>query len=90
MSEVINRAGRAGEMKDVVHLAVDLDRLGYVVLDKPEFGSSTSPAMLRRAPVSRLSTQITSSPSPRKRSQRCEPMNPAPPVMTVLNDRPPA
>ena len=47
---------------------------------------STRCAMLRRLPVNRLSTQMTSSPSPRNRSQRCEPMNPAPPVMTVLKD----
>ena len=39
--------------------------------------------MLARLPVMRLSTQMTSCPSARKRSHRCEPMNPAPPVMTV-------
>ncbi len=42
--------------------------------------------MLRRLPVSRLSRQMTSCPSARNRSQRCEPTNPAPPVMTVLKE----
>src|SRR5579883_1945138 len=45
--------------------------------------------MFRGVPVSRLSTQITSCPSLRKRSQRCDPMKPAPPVMTVLKMSPP-
>jgi hypothetical protein len=46
-------------------------------------------AEFRRFPVRRLSTQITWCPSPRNRSQRCDPMNPAPPVITVLNSGPP-
>src|SRR5438552_1157744 len=33
-----------------------------------------------REPVSRLSTQMTEWPSARRRSQRCEPRNPAPPL----------
>src|ERR1051326_3488763 len=36
--------------------------------------------MLRRLPVSRLSTQTTAWPSASSASQRCDPMNPAPPV----------
>src|SRR4051812_45496981 len=47
-------------------------------------GLSSRWTMLRRWPVSRLSTQTTSSPSARNRSQRCDPTNPAPPVMMVL------
>ena len=38
VSEVIDRAGRTGEMQHVVDRAVDLDRLGDVVLDEPETG----------------------------------------------------
>ena len=38
VSEVIDRARRTGEMEDVVDLAVDLDRLGDIVLDEPETG----------------------------------------------------
>ena len=34
--EIIDRAGRAGEMQDVVDRPVDLDRLGDVVLDELE------------------------------------------------------
>ncbi len=34
-------------------------------------------------PVHRLSTATTSSPRPRNASQRCEPTNPEPPVMTI-------
>src|SRR5574342_611548 len=37
-------------------------------------------AMLSREPVSRLSMQTTSQPFPKRKSQRCEPRNPAPPV----------
>src|SRR5687768_5860936 len=36
--------------------------------------------MLPRNPVKKLSTQSTSWPSARRRPQRCEPRNPAPPV----------
>src|SRR5512138_3617711 len=35
-------------------------------------------------PVRRLSMQTTSCPSARRRSQRCEPMKPAPPVIRTL------
>src|SRR5437867_10974868 len=37
-------------------------------------------ATLSGVPLRKLSRQMTSSPSARKRSQRCEPMKPAPPV----------
>src|SRR3990167_9442786 len=37
-------------------------------------------AMLSSEPVRRLSMQTTSQPFPRRKSQRWEPMNPAPPV----------
>src|SRR5437764_6198221 len=40
-------------------------------------------ATLSGVPVRKLSMQMTSSPSARKRSQRCEPMKPAPPVMRM-------
>src|SRR5207302_10281924 len=40
-------------------------------------------ATLSGVPVRKLSMQMTSSPSSRKRSQRCEPMKPAPPVMRM-------
>src|SRR5437879_7998978 len=40
-------------------------------------------AMLSGVLVRKLSMQMTSSPSSRKRSQRCEPMKPAPPVMRM-------
>jgi hypothetical protein len=46
-------------------------------------GLSIKWAILRRWPVKRLSTQRTLSPSARNRSQRCDPTNPAPPVITV-------
>src|SRR5262245_22515022 len=45
--------------------------------------------MFDRVPVIRLSTQITSCPSARKRSHRWEPMNPAPPVISVRMTRHP-
>src|SRR5512138_752892 len=45
--------------------------------------SSRRWAMLRLLPVKKLSTQITSWPSARSRSQRCEPMKPAPPVTSI-------
>src|SRR5688572_28497960 len=35
-------------------------------------------------PVKKLSRQTTSAPSDRSRSQRCEPMKPAPPVTRIL------
>src|SRR5690606_41006307 len=41
-------------------------------------------SMLRRSPVMRLSMAITLKPSFRKRSARCEPRKPAPPVMSTL------
>src|SRR5882724_9917721 len=46
--------------------------------------SGSSFAMLSGLPVMKLSTQMTSCPSARKRSQRCEPMKPAPPVIITL------
>ncbi len=36
MGQVIGRAGGAGEVKDVVHRPVDLDRLRDIVLQEPE------------------------------------------------------
>src|ERR1051326_8371526 len=42
--------------------------------------------MFSRLPVKKLSRQSTSFPSLRSRSQRCEPMNPAPPVTNILID----
>src|SRR3990172_7566708 len=42
-------------------------------------------AMLSTLPVTRLSMAITWWPSWSRRSQRCEPTNPAPPVTTILN-----
>ena len=39
--------------------------------------------MLSGVLVRKLSMQMTSSPSARNRSQRCEPMKPAPPVMST-------
>src|SRR5215467_436316 len=43
--------------------------------------------MLRRVPVKKLSTQITSAPSPSNRSARCEPRKPAPPVIRIRASR---
>src|SRR5712692_2992724 len=40
--------------------------------------------MFSRRPVKKLSTQITSWPSLRSLSQRCEPIKPAPPVTSIL------
>src|SRR5437867_7373602 len=40
-------------------------------------------ATLSGVPVRKLSMQMTSSPSARKRSHRCEPMKPAPPVIRM-------
>src|SRR6185369_2667232 len=45
--------------------------------------------MFSRLPVKKLSRQSTSLPSPRSRSQRCEPMNPAPPVTKIRIANPP-
>src|SRR5665647_3290483 len=39
--------------------------------------------MLSLLPVKKLSRQITSCPSPRRRSQRCDPTKPAPPVTNI-------
>src|SRR5690242_21728413 len=39
--------------------------------------------MFRRAPVKKLSTQMTSQPSASSRSHRCEPRKPAPPVTST-------
>src|SRR5262249_57785655 len=39
--------------------------------------------MFERREVKKLSTQRTSSPRARSRSQRCEPINPAPPVTST-------
>src|SRR5438445_13341957 len=41
--------------------------------------------MLSREPVSRLSMQTTSQPLPSRKSQRWEPMKPAPPVTRTRN-----
>ena len=41
-------------------------------------------SMFSSVPVSRLSTQSTRWPSASRRSQRCEPRNPAPPVTTEV------
>src|SRR5262245_52842899 len=38
MGQVVGRAGRAGEVENVVHRPVDLDGLGNVVLDEVEPG----------------------------------------------------
>src|SRR5438046_2664245 len=38
VGEVVDRAGRAGEMQDVLDRPIDLDRLGDVVLDKSKRG----------------------------------------------------
>ena len=82
--QVIDRAGRRGEVQDVVDRAVDLQRVRDVVADEGEaFDCPRRCSMLARLPVMRLSTQTTSCPSARKRSHRCEPTKPAPPVMTV-------
>src|SRR4051812_6968666 len=40
--------------------------------------------MFDLAPVKKLSAQITSQPSASKRSTKCEPRNPAPPVTSTL------
>src|SRR5208282_5607573 len=47
-------------------------------------GLSISSTMLSFTPVKKLSAQITSWPSRTRRSQRCEPRNPAPPVTSTL------
>ena len=38
MSQVIDGTGRAGEMQHVIHGAVDLDRLGDIMLDETKSG----------------------------------------------------
>jgi hypothetical protein len=50
--------------------------------------SGSRAAMLSAFPVMKLSTQITSCPSARNRSQRWEPMNPAPPVIITFATTP--
>src|SRR5215813_5283321 len=51
---------------------------------KRKCGFEENAATFSRAPVEPLSMQMTWSPRLRKLSQRCEPMNPAPPVMRTL------
>src|SRR5262245_20032075 len=45
---------------------------------------SAKPATFSRRPLDRLSYTITSCPSPTSRSERCDPMKPAPPVTSTL------
>ena len=89
VSQVIDGAGRAGEMEDVDRRGRRSRSARRRCARRTGIGGRSSRALrcCGGCPVSRLSTQITSWPSPRNRSQRCEPMNPAPPVMTVLNER---
>ena len=81
--EVLGRARRAGEVQH----AVDAPRTGIssqtsaTTSSKPV--SSSSSSTFARRPVLRLSTATTSSPRARRMRQRCEPRNPAPPVMTM-------
>src|SRR3546814_14191169 len=49
-------------------------------------GLSKRCSTFRREPVKKLSTQMTSLPSERSRSDRWEPMKPAPPVIRTLDD----
>ena len=65
-SEVVDRAGRAGEVKHVVHRAVDVDVAGDVVADELKSRPRRC-SMLARSPVSRLSMPTTEWP----RSRSC-------------------
>ncbi len=86
VGQVVGRAGGAGEVEDVVDRAVDRDRARRRCARGTGSGGCPSRwATFRRFPVSRLSTQTTSCPSARNRSQRWEPTKPAPPVITVLD-----
>ena len=74
----MNRRGGTGEIVDLVHL--DEERLGDVVPNKLETVVSSRCTMFSRRPVKKLSRQTTLWPSARSRSQRWEPIKPAPPV----------
>ena len=58
-AQVVDRAGRRGEVVDEVDRLVDVERLGQVVLQEGEVARRAMCSMFCSEPVSRLSTQIT-------------------------------
>jgi hypothetical protein len=66
-----------------VHGSVEVDVVRDVVLTKVKSFVARW-AMLSTLPVRRLSIPTTDQPRAMRVSERCEPMNPAAPVMTAL------
>lgn len=54
-----------------------------------KLGLGISCSMLDLFPVDKLSRTTTSSPCAIRASERCEPMNPAPPVIKYFTQKPP-
>ena len=81
--EVVDRAGRAGPVQHAVDRAVDVDVVRDVVLDEHEVAARQVGDVVE-SPVSRLSMPTTRRPRSSRVSDRCEPMKPAAPVMTIL------
>jgi hypothetical protein len=82
-AKVVRGAGRRGEVEHGRNGPFTLMPLVTSVSTKWNRGLSKRPPTLRLLPVRRLSTQTTSTPSSRNRSDRCDPRKPAPPVMTT-------
>jgi hypothetical protein len=75
---VVDGAGRAGQVVDLVHL--DIQRKGDVVAHQLEARVVEQVGDVGLVPVKKLSTQSTSWPCSSKRSHRWLPRKPAPPV----------
>ena len=76
---------RRSGTREIVNL-VDFqqNRLGHVVPDNSKALVVEQMKDIFLLPVKKLSRRMTSLPSARSRSQRCEPIKPAPPVTSIL------
>jgi hypothetical protein len=70
--QIVDGAGRGCKMQDVYQLTGNMDEFAYIVMIE-----------FRRSPVMRLSMPMTWKPSLMNRSQRCDPRNPAAPVINT-------
>ena len=68
--EVIDRAGRRGEVEDVMHFVRQEDEIRDVVLDELVVSLPARCSMFAAEPVMKLSMPMTRKPSARRRSVR--------------------
>ena len=71
-------------MEDVVQFSWHVHKGAYIVVVERELWMAAEVLQILHVPVMRLSIARTSSPLAMNRSHRCEPKNPAAPVMSTL------